>query len=109
MENYKCKHTQKKNKYKEPLQQPGIYRSFIRSEAKGQFSNGINICRPGFFFFFLFFSFLFTQLAGKYFVSHLVFIYFIGKCVVLINRFSMGVLFLKKESTQFQKFVDEEQ
>lgn len=38
----------------------------------------------------------FTQLAGKYFVSRLVFTYFIVKCVVLINRALIGVLFLKR-------------
>lgn len=60
---------------------------------RASFTNGINICRPGFF--------CFTQLAGKYFVSYLVFTYFIVKCVVLINRSLIGVLYLKKSPLKF--------
>lgn len=80
--------TREINEHKEPLQLAGIYRSFISLRQKASFTNGRNICKPGFF--------CFTQLAGKYFVSHLVFTYFIVKCVVLINRSLIGVLFLKR-------------
>lgn len=46
-------------------------------------------------------------MVGKYFVFYLVFIYFIVKCVVLINRFLIGVLFLKKNSFDFGILLSE--